>query len=204
MNFPAVNWGFKHALRFIDRTHHKQFLSIKKEELMGGLDWWPAFYWWSLHKHESNLSVVIVEMDLSSVLSQPSLFFVFNFILILWVGTYIPHFLFFWAEVKIVVVFDAMMSGLPTHLETFIGYWLIPDLFFWFSLLTYSLFTLLSFWYFFSIECLLLNSVLWMLDWYAPFWVKLENILKHRMHNLALLRKVTHWHFINGVSLRNR
>jgi hypothetical protein len=26
------------------------------------------------------------------------------------------------AEVKVVVVFDAMMSGLPTHKESFVGY----------------------------------------------------------------------------------
>lgn len=30
------------------------------------------------------------------------------------------------SEVKVVVVFDAMMSGLPTHKEDFAGYYLEP------------------------------------------------------------------------------
>lgn len=35
-----------------------------------------------------------------------------------------PFVLETFTEVKVVVVFDAMMSGLPTHKETFDGYYL--------------------------------------------------------------------------------
>lgn len=53
--------------------------------------------------------------------SQGVVFYVVNNLFLNELSSYTVNFASY-TEVKVVVVFDAMMSGLPTHKETFAGY----------------------------------------------------------------------------------